>query len=116
MDKKPQEEPKIFLRNGRTLRFTETGNYIVHDHLGNGSFANVYLAENEKTKELVAIKCVSTKISDIAFKLFLTECKILSEIKHENIVRYIDYKGDDDACYLIMEYCEDGSLSDYIFK
>ena len=52
-------------------------------------------------------------------KLLEREIQILSDMKkfkHENIVQYVEFFHLDCDTYIIMEYCEDGTLFQYIRK
>jgi serine/threonine protein kinase len=42
--------------------------------------------------------------------------EILRGLKHEHIVRLVDFKKSQNNFYLFLEYCEGGSLADYIHK
>lgn len=47
---------------------------------------------------------------------FRREAKILSTISHNNIIKYITSYQDDSAYYLVLEYCDNGTLIDYIYS
>ena len=52
-------------------------------------------------------------------KLLDREIQILSDMKkfkHENIVQYVEFFHLDCYVYIIMEYCEGGTLFEYIRK
>ena len=52
-------------------------------------------------------------------KLLEREIQILSDMKkfkHENIVQYVEFFHLDGYTYIIMEYCEGGTLFEYIRK
>ena len=52
-------------------------------------------------------------------KLLEREIQILSDMKkfkHENIVQYVEFFHLDCYAYIIMEYCEGGTLFEYIRK
>lgn len=56
------------------------------------------------------------KLSERILLRVQQEIEILNKIKHENIVRILDFKKSDNNWYLIFEYCEHGDLDNYIKK
>jgi serine/threonine protein kinase len=96
--------------------------------LGNpGSFGVTYAARDKNTSGRVAIKelfpsdfvvrnrkgrvLVQTAADEDIFReamrMFRQEANILSQVKHENVVRVIDYLEANGTAYMVMEY-EDG--------
>ena len=65
--------------------------YAILKKLGHGSFGEVYLGQNRKTRMHVAIKAI--KISDKTkmeeFGLWRQEAKLHADIDHENIIKFI---------------------------
>ena len=82
--------------------------------LGKGSFAEVYLTTKEGKPGFFATKKMDRELTDqpqIA-KYLKNEIAILRELNHRNIVKLEDVKITQDYYYIIMEYCNGGSLSD----
>lgn len=71
-----------------------------------GGSSTVYLAENIRVGNLVAIKVVSKDASD--FNL-LAEKDILKELRHPSIPIIMDIHEDDSGIYLVEEYVEGGT-------
>ncbi len=46
--------------------------------------------------------------------IFEREVKLLNACKHEYIVELIDVKKTESNIYIFLEYCEGGSLAQYI--
>jgi len=44
----------------------------------------------------------------------INECKILSSLKHNNIVEFVSFDYDEDTVYIYMEYCDGGDLANLI--
>jgi eukaryotic-like serine/threonine-protein kinase len=67
--------------------------YIISHKLGQGGNASTYAARDLKTEEQVALKILSLKKLDSWKKveLFEREAKILQQLKHSSIPKYIDY-------------------------
>jgi len=100
----------------------DIGNYIYFQNirLGKGSFSEVFKGFNKSTKKLVAIK----KIDMSDKKMFIyskRELEILKTLKNKNIVELYDSVTSTNpdelpTLYLILEYCENGDLSNFLNK
>ena len=79
--------------------------------LGKGGFGKVFLAKEERSENLVAIKQLKNedkaKQDDIIY-----EMQMVSKFNHPNIVLYKHHFVQDDLLYIVMEYCPLGSLRD----
>ncbi|KAJ3436155.1 serine/threonine-protein kinase b-raf [Anaeramoeba flamelloides] len=84
--------------------------------LGSGAFGTVHKAEWNKS--IVAIKELHPRTKKSEFKIdekkFLTETNILFELKNPNLVTF--YGVCLEPNYLVMEYCNGGSLYDFLKK
>lgn len=89
------------------------GKYKVVRVLGKGGFSTVYLAENTRVGNLVAIKVVSKETSDMDL---MAEKNILKGLRHASIPVIIDIEETDGVIYLIEEYVEGISLSELKLK
>lgn len=110
------------------------GDYIVGKEIGQGSFANVYLASHkvcfnsddscyqwltliQRTKDTVAIKAVRRdKLTPKLLENLESEIAILKGIRHDHVVILMDCQTTQSHIHLIMEYCALGDLSKYIKK
>ena len=80
--------------------------------IGKGAYGDVFLGRNIVTKETYAIKKITKKQlkSETIYQYFNNEIFILKHLNHPNIVKFkglIEYKSD---YYLLIEYCNGGSL------
>jgi len=97
----------------------QIGNYILQKEIGSGGFAKVYLSIHIPTNSKVAIKILNKilfkndKINTIRFK---KEVQILKKVKHSNIARLYEVIETPQKIYLVMEYCPNGELLDYILN
>lgn len=46
----------------------------------------------------------------------MKEINILKRLDHPNVIKFIDAKKTENNIYLIMEFCNGGSLEDYVIK
>ena len=89
-------------------------NYSILGPLGEGGFGIVWAAEDRLIPDrLVAIKEIRRdRIADES--LLIEEMQHLSAIDHPNVVKFLHHCRDDKTLYLVMEYCEGGSLADVL--
>ena len=92
--------------------------YEIKDIIGIGTFGEVKLAVNKKTKEKVAIKIIDKEkmISFQNIERIKREFNIIKELDHINIIKTYSITEDSKKFYIIMEYCEKGELFNYIIK
>lgn len=90
--------------------------YQIISQLGKGGMSSVYKAKHTLMDRIVAIKILVA--SDVpSLKRFQLEAKLVSSLKHHNIVTVYDFgvsfKGQP---YLVMDYLEGRNLADEIRK
>ncbi|XP_019559803.2 serine/threonine-protein kinase ULK3 [Aedes albopictus] len=89
--------------------------YQMLEQIGSGSYATVYRAMHKASKEIYAVKCVRKgTLSKSAVDNIVTEISLLKKLKHRHIVEMKDFLYDEKCIYIVMEYCNGGSLSTYI--
>lgn len=86
--------------------------------IGSGTFGNVYVATNRETGALCAMKEVNLIPDDPksteSMQQLEQEIKVLSHLKHQNIVQYYGSEIIEDRFYIYLEYVYPGSISKYI--
>ena len=84
--------------------------YELGEAIGSGGFGTCYLVTSSMYKMPFVMKktVLDTKAE--------SEIKVLSKMCHPNIVSIYDYFSDEKYSYLIMEYCSEGNLEQYIEK
>lgn len=94
--------------------------YEIEEILGQGGFATTYLAVDTETQQKCAIKCLSfRKIEEWkTWELFEREAKILKNLDHPQIPKYIDFFSVETEegieLYLVQEYVEGKSLAQLV--
>ena len=80
--------------------------------LGKGSMGDVFISQKEGNDTYYATKRIERKKADRKHvrKYFRTELEILQKLRHKNIVRFYDLKQSESHYYIVMEYCNGGSL------
>ncbi|KAL4892559.1 kinase-like domain-containing protein [Aspergillus ambiguus] len=103
--------------NSYGMHWTGGSMYNVTGQIGKGAFATVYkLATKQQgtvyaAKELDKRKFMKNGVLDQKVD---NEMKIMRDLKHPNIVQYIDHHEHDRWIYIIMEYVPGGELSTYL--
>lgn len=86
------------------------GNYRLVKLLGEGGFAEVYLAEHVHLGTHAAVKILTTKLTDDEIAQFRNEARIIIDLDHPNIVRVLDFGMEGRIPFLVMAYAPHGSL------
>ncbi|KYG49087.1 hypothetical protein M433DRAFT_150437 [Acidomyces richmondensis BFW] len=85
--------------------------YQLGDCLGKGASGAVYRALNWSTGETVAIKQIGlANLQRNELNVIMQEIDLLKNLEHANIVKYHNFVKSADSLYIILEYCENGSL------
>lgn len=80
------------------------GRFYLQQRVGQGGMGNVWRALDTHTGRLVAVKVLKTKQSN-ATSLFLREVEALAELRHPNVVGYVEHGlADGGEPYLAMEW------------
>ena len=83
----------------------ELGRYRLTRLLGQGGFAEVYLAEHVHLGIQAAVKVLHAHVaSDEEFQAFRAEARTIAHLKHSNIIRVFDFDLEDGVPYLVMDY------------
>ncbi|KAG6604193.1 Mitogen-activated protein kinase kinase kinase 5, partial [Cucurbita argyrosperma subsp. sororia] len=86
--------------------------------IGRGTFGSVYVASNRENGALCAMKEVELFHDDPksaeCIKQLEQEIKLLSQLKHPNIVQYYGSDFVEDRLYIYLEYVHPGSINKYV--
>lgn len=88
----------------------QLGNYQLLSLLGEGGFAQVYLAEHIYLKTTAAIKVLQTRLGQEDLEQFLSEARTIARLIHPHIVRVLEFGVEQGTPYLVMDYAQSGSL------
>ena len=94
------------------MPFSETvlGKYEITDQkIGSGTFSDVYLGYVISSRECIAVKKIKLQEDGSENEMNLAESLI-----HDNIVKFMDIVVEPKKKYIIMEYCNSGTLEDVI--
>ena len=98
--------------NKENFIFSEKGSYTKKyergELIGKGGFGSVFIVKNKTTNvELACKKIAKYKIeSKEDLQTLYKEISLLSKLDHPNISKIYEVYEDEDAVYIIMEYCK----------
>jgi serine/threonine protein kinase len=91
-----------------------TNNFNDEEKLGQGGFGGVYRGFLRESNSFVAVKRVS-KGSKQGIKEYASEVKIISQLRHRNLVQLIGWCHERGELLLIYEFMPNGSLDSHLF-
>ncbi|KOB73154.1 NIMA-related kinase 8, partial [Operophtera brumata] len=95
----------------------EKFNLSVLKTVGKGTYGNVFLCEKRDNNQLTIVKDIELCIKVKNHKLDIAnEVKILSAIKHPNVIRFYDCYYTDNHVMISMEYATSGNLAEYMYQ
>ncbi|XP_063953955.1 calcium/calmodulin-dependent protein kinase type 1-like [Lytechinus pictus] len=91
----------LFTKRGRKEKVSDI--YDLKHTIGTGAFSEVVVAEDRKSGEYRAIKCIEKKKIKGKEDTLENEIAILKQIDHPNIVALLDIFEDKMHVYLVIE-------------
>jgi len=91
-----------------------TNNFNDEEKLGQGGFGEVYKGFLQDSNSFVAVKRVS-KQSKQGIKEYASEVKIISRLRHRNLVQLIGWCHERGELLLVYEFMPNGSLDSHLF-
>ncbi|KAL9130722.1 MAG: hypothetical protein Q9217_001159 [Psora testacea] len=82
--------------------------------IGAGRFGYVKKVRRVSDGKILACKSVRYQDSEISKTTAARECAILKQLKHANVIELIEIEWRPHKAKIYMEYCEGGSLQDFI--
>ena len=91
--------------------------YKLFNKIGKGSFGEVYLTQKGNDPNFLATKRMELKqLNDNIKKYLNNELAIMKELNHPNVIRLVNIMNSTNHYYVIMEFCNGGSLSHCLKK
>lgn len=92
-------------------------NYTLNSIIGQGGFSIVYKATNIFYKMEFAVKVVfKSKMSEANTSTYEAEVNSLIKLDHPNVIRLYDFFTEGNNMFLVLEYCNGGTLEDKITR
>ncbi|MCS6902380.1 MAG: serine/threonine-protein kinase, partial [Myxococcales bacterium] len=99
-------------RSARVSLPASTPRYRLEERVGGGGMGEIFRAIDQSTGEPVAIKLLRTGVSPHEEARFQREVKVLADLRHPNVVRYIDHGvWPGGRPFLAMEWLEGEDLA-----
>ena len=100
------------------MQIQHVDDYLLIKSIGKGNFGEVFLTEKQGYPQYYATKKMERRKCEVPPLLnrLINEIRILTSVKHPNIVKYIDLKKTKNHWYLITEFISGGSLTDILHK
>ncbi|KAL6220203.1 hypothetical protein ACLB2K_007960 [Fragaria x ananassa] len=92
-----------------------TGNFEEEQKLGQGGFGGVYKGFIKDLNSYVAVKMIS-KGSKQGMKEYATEVRIISRLRHQNLVQLLGWCHKKKELLLVYEFMPNCSLNSHLFK
>ena len=94
---------------------TTLKHYRIQRRLARGGMSEVYLAEDTRSSQVVALKIVSRDVEDYAER-FRREVRTIASLHHDHILPALDYGEYRSWFYLVTPYVAHGTLREYLSK
>lgn len=94
------------------------GRFTLKERLGRGRMSVVYLAEDNRTRQPVALKLMTLRnpVGNLSATAFLHEAEVLSLLNHPGILRVYDVGQWTLTYYMAVELAENGVLRDTLAR
>ena len=87
------------------------GQYRIFDAIGQGGYGYVFLGRKPSEQQFAAIKVLPiTKATPQLSRRFMHEIEIQRNLRHTNLVRYIDSGQDGNVNYMVHEFINGGDV------
>src|SRR5579859_4781762 len=102
------------------LTGTTLGQYELASRINSGGMGTVYLARDHERGREVAVKVMNAHLieNDKRRKEFVRrferEARVAASLKHPHVVEVLDFGCQGPILYLVLQYCDGGSLEDLI--
>ena len=92
------------------------GRYELLELIGVGGMADIYKAKDLSEEKIVAVKILKNEFlgSEDFLRRFRNESKAIALLSHPNIVRIFDVGFTDKIQFIVMEYIDGITLTEYI--
>jgi len=85
--------------------------YKEFEKIGKGGFSEVFIARRKESSERVAVKVLHRTVTlESNLQQILKEIVFIKTSNHPNIVNYIESYHWDNKIWIVMEYCDGGTL------
>ena len=91
--------------------------YQLFNIIGQGGFGKVYLTIKGNNKKKYATKCIDFKSFNKNVQTYLSnEISLMRKLNHPNVIKLIEEIKTTNHYYIVMDYCNGGTLDDCLRK
>ena len=96
----------------------ESYNYSLVENIGSGGYASCFKVFSNYYKQYFACKVINNKekTKELGTKTYNAELEALIHVNHPNIIHIYQTFSSPNYLFLILEYCPNGDLCDYVRK
>ena len=111
----------MIISKGTTVYDNEKNEYLIEERIGGGGFSAVFKIKNKQDGTYYALKTFSSDFeNETELRTFKNEISKAMQVKSKNVVEYKFFNDGEEfpelPPYIIMEFCNDGTLESYIKK
>jgi serine/threonine protein kinase len=119
--KKARSQGLLLRNHSLTKKHVQIGQYIYNpekDRIGEGYCSEVFKAvQNTPPYKIFALKKIDMRhFRDTNMEFTQSEVSLHKRLNHANIIKFIEVIKTQNYYYIILEYCSQGTLEDYIKK
>jgi len=107
----PDKKKKIIV--SKKIKYVEKDNYILGETIYKSTFTKIKIGIHKITNEKVAIKII-TKQNNPYLSKTKNNLEIIRHLHHKNILQLFEIIEENNKLYIVMEYCEKGTILNYI--
>ena len=112
-EESPKKKEKIYFVSKNKF---EKSDFEIMGLIGRGAYAIVVKAKHRVTKHIFSIKIITKSFIDKENRLYqiYSEVEVLHILNHPNIIEIFGVFEEDDKVYIVLEYCENGNLMEFM--
>ncbi len=92
------------------------GKYTISECIKKNAFSGVYVVVNNSSEKILLKVILNNEANPEVIRRFKREAKILSKLKHKNIVKIIEYGFEREVSFIAFEYFESYNLREFLSK
>ncbi len=92
------------------------GKYTIAECIKKNAFSGVYIVVNNSSEKIFLKVILNKEANNEVIRRFKREAKILSKLKHKNIVEIIEYGFEKEVSFIAFEYFESYNLREFLSK
>ena len=97
--------------------FSGIEDFTLLHQIGAGGFSSVFLSEHKATGRKYAVKRVDlSQLCDFNADNVEHEIRAQQSFDHRHVLKLVDFFGEGQLVFLVLELCENGALFQYIAK